>query len=124
MNRSYHLPLALVAAASLLTALPVLGYERYSGTNTCVQCHDGFVDGFGAPLHDAHNDFINGCSTCHGSTGDNPFIEKCAACHIPGPLWNAHNGAPADGMGFTCATCHEYAANDALSWGETKAFFR
>lgn len=116
-------PLLILAALAFLS-LPAAAYEFYNGSNNCVQCHNGFVDGFGSPLHDFHNEFVESCSTCHESIGDNPPIENCATCHFPNPLWNAHNSAPTDGNGFSCSTCHVFVGNDARSWGETKAFFR
>jgi hypothetical protein len=98
------------------------GYEFYSGNNDCKQRHPDF-DGFGDSLHDFHNTFVDSCTDCHSSIGDNPMIEKCAACHIPEPLWNAHNSAPVDEMGFRCSQCHSFVGNDQFSWGETKALF-
>ncbi len=114
----------LIVAALLIVAFPATGYEFYNGTNACVQCHDGFVGGFGAELHDSHNEIAQNCATCHASIGDNPLIENCASCHFPEPLWNLHNSAPADGNGLKCNACHTFTANDMHTWGETKSFFR
>ncbi len=114
--------LILVLAISFILPPSVSAYEQFSGSNNCIQCHDSF-DGFGATLHDFHNGFVDSCTDCHGSVGDNPLVQKCAACHIPNPLWNAHNSAPTDLMGFSCSTCHTFVGNDDFSWGETKALF-
>ncbi len=124
MNKlSSVLLLSLLVAVFIFAALPVTAYERYNGSNSCVQCHDGFEGGFGSELHDGHNQFAN-CGDCHDDNGDNPLIENCASCHIPNPLWNAHNEAPTDQHGLSCSTCHTFVSGEAFSWGETKALFR
>jgi len=122
-KRSAGLGLILVVAIALTWTPTVSAYEFYNGSNNCIQCHSGF-DGFGEFLHDFHNGFVENCTDCHGSIGDNPMIEKCAVCHIPNPLWNTHRTAPADLLGLRCSTCHTFVGNDAFSWGETKNLFR
>ncbi len=125
VKRTLSLTLVLVVTVALTWAPQTEAYEFYNadGGNACVQCHPGF-DGFGETLHDFHNGFVPSCSDCHGQTGDNPRIDKCAACHIPNPLWNAHRSAPVAQMGIRCSTCHSFVANDVFSWGETKDLFK
>ena len=81
-------------------------YQNYSGSNSCSQCHSGFI-GKG-PSHTQHLKMTSNCTLCHIKNGDNPLIAKCAGCHA-GPGLRAHHknaGAPLDVTGLTCAACH------------------
>jgi len=80
--------------------------------SNCWNCHSrsDFL-GPGQPLHDSHNSFISGCSTCHRSTGDVPDINNsasdgskpsCAGCHVGNGLQLHHINSGVT----TCKNCH------------------
>jgi len=119
------LTLAMALAAVAILSLDAEAYNRFAGGNNCNQCHTTF-EGFGEATHDFHvNTMGFSCSQCHGSPGDNPYISKCAVCHDPNTIWNLHlTNAPADGEGFTCATCHTVTDNEAWDWSDLKHTFK
>lgn len=109
--------LVIAWAAIGLQTEPAASYPSYNGSPACDDCHSGF-NGFGAALHDLHNEMTSSCSNCHESVGDNPEMEKCAGCHVSGDdggglvLHHTNAEAPADANGMRCATCHPGASAD------------
>jgi hypothetical protein len=86
-----------------------MAYPNYNGTPACDDCHPGFIGGFGGPLHQLHySAMTNDCQNCHINPGDNPPLSNCAGCHVGTGLRLHHTnaGAPPDGNGLFCATCH------------------
>ncbi|HPF34373.1 MAG TPA: hypothetical protein P5571_00590 [Candidatus Krumholzibacteria bacterium] len=117
------LTLAAALAVGFALVQDAQAYTRFAGSNNCDQCHTGF-NGFSGATHQLHTSGGISCSQCHGSTGDNPFVSKCAECHTPNPLWNTHLSAPADGQGMTCGSCHTITANELWKWSQAKRTYR
>jgi hypothetical protein len=114
-------PFIAVSVTLLVSAFMITqagSYPNYNGTPACDDCHNGFVGGFGAPLHGLHTQMTSSCQSCHEESGDNPDTEKCAGCHVSGDdggglvIHHTNAGAPADANGFLCATCHGNASTN------------
>ena len=97
---------ALLLAGLSIGVSDTTAYEYYNGSPSCSDCHTGFISR--GPLHALHLKMTSTCSLCHGNTGDNPLISKCAGCHV-GPGLRAHHknaGVAAPFGGNSCSTCH------------------
>jgi hypothetical protein len=107
MKVSYRL-FVVTAMLALLCPVSVLAYPMYNGSPSCDDCHPGFIGGFSGPLHQAHLLVITDCLLCHVAVGDNPPLSKCAGCHVEAGVVAHHDnaGAPPDGNGLFCVTCH------------------
>ena len=111
MRRLTSVPVWFAIAGLMALALapnPAMAYPFYRGSPACSSCHPGFIGGFGAPLHDLHNQMTTDCLKCHNTLGDNAPLTKCAGCHVEAGIVTHHTnaGAPPDGNGLFCATCH------------------
>lgn len=122
MRRFAFAAFVILVGASFIGNGPALAYTSFDGSNNCSQCHSGF-DSYGAAVHQTHIS-ETACSTCHATSGDNPLIETCSACHDANLLWNYHlQFAPADGSGFTCGTCHTITPTESYDWDAVKALY-
>ncbi|MDX1776637.1 MAG: hypothetical protein R3297_08640, partial [Desulfobulbales bacterium] len=123
MKKLSILSIFLFAIAAFAVWAPsVDAYPEYQTANgagdSCSQCHPGFDGGFAGPLHSIHLNYTNGCNSCHNAGGgsipvligssDGGAQPGCTGCHQADGLQEHHTnaGAPPDGNGLACATCH------------------
>ena len=109
MKLFYRSTVVVVAVfALMLWYTGATTYPQYNGSPACDDCHPGFLGGFSGPLHSAHLAFAGDCMMCHNAIGDNPPLSNCAGCHLQDGLVLHHTnaGAPPDGNGLSCGTCH------------------
>ena len=128
MNDSVRFFARGILVLGMVVVIPVSapGYEQYSGSPSCDDCHPGFKNG--DPLHEMHqgnSQMTNNCTLCHTSIGDNPFTyqsgdaegQGCRGCHGVDNgttfgwgaglrMHHANAGAPADSDGLFCVDCH------------------
>ena len=105
-------------------ATGTFAYELYDDGEGagCVECHDEFVGGSGAYLHDLHTAINDECSYCHSpDPGDKPVGVAymggagCAGCHGRNGDLDHDGDKPGAGAGLrqkhgkplsTCGGCH------------------
>ncbi|MCK5407209.1 MAG: hypothetical protein KAJ37_07135 [Candidatus Krumholzibacteria bacterium] len=109
MKLHYRLLVGLLTLSIIVLFIAAaMAYPVYQGAPSCDDCHPGFLGGFSGPAHQLHSNFATDCMLCHNAIGDNPPLSNCAGCHVQAGLVVHHTnaGAPPDGNGLFCATCH------------------